>query len=131
MEILTAPHPMLTTICRADFVLEINVLAEMFDLMFKNNGIGLAAPQVGLPHRFFITAWHEVFVNPKIVKTSPIQIPVREGCLSLPGKTYKVWRHEWITLDSGETFDGEKAIVIQHELGHLDGKLISEIGRLA
>jgi peptide deformylase len=128
MELLFAPHKMLKTVCRADFVITPDQLIDMFELMRKHNGIGLAAPQVGLPYRLFITGWGEIFINPKIIEMSSQQIDCTEGCLSIPGEQYKVWRHIWIKMGDGRHYAGEKAQVIQHELQHLDGVLISSIG---
>jgi peptide deformylase len=130
MQILTDPHPMLHSICREDVVLNVDQIARMFKLMRDNNGIGLAAPQVGIPAKFFITAWGDLFFNPRIVQHFHPMIESVEGCLSLPGKQYKVKRYPQIKLATGEVYEGIQAIVIQHEINHLHGTLISDIGVL-
>ena len=85
----------------------------------------MAAPQVGIPERFFITAWGEVFLNPKIVGRQG-EIKITEQCLSLPGVSVLKTRATRITLSTGATYDGLKAVVIQHEIDHLDGILIND-----
>lgn len=64
MDILKAPHPLLYTICRSDFVVRQVDIENMFYLLEKHKAFGLAAPQVGINGRFFITNWGEVFVKP-------------------------------------------------------------------
>jgi peptide deformylase len=98
----------------------------MFCLMEEAGGCGLAAPQVGIDGRFFVTTWGEVFVNPKI-SLFKNRYWTTEGCLSLDGQ-YKVHRYEGITLEDGRQYYGHKAQVILHELDHLNGILISDEG---
>ena len=116
-------------------------------------GVGLAAPQVGISSRIFLTRPHEnsiirVFINPKIVKQSdqitdgPLRlseasVPGRdnklEGCLSIPNIWGKVNRAETITLayqdEAGtkhiEEFHGFLATIIQHETDHVNGILFT------
>lgn len=126
MEILIDPHEMLHTACRRDFTVTAAQIQEMFALMRAHNGIGLAAPQVGLDARLFVTGWNQVFHDPVIVEHSPRWRWSDEGCLSLPGKTIRVSRWSWVILETGERFDGLRAAVIQHELNHLDGILITD-----
>lgn len=111
------------------FVLNRKVLLEMFSLMWEHKGAGLAAPQVGIRQRFFITAWDEVFINPLVVprrKAGKMVGP--EGCLSLPGQTFMVERWREVGV-AGTLYTGGRALVIQHELDHLDGLLINERGK--
>ena len=56
--------PVLRKVCRADFVIGDKTLDRMFALMREKGGLGLAAPQVGIDARLFVTEWGEVFVNP-------------------------------------------------------------------
>jgi len=125
MQILTYPHPALARICRRDFTVSMDDINQMFFLLRECGGLGLAAPQVDIDGRFFITAWGDIFINPRIVSGAhPIKI--MEQCLSLPGETYEVKRLSKIKLATGQGFKGVQAIVIQHEINHLDGKLIRD-----
>lgn len=117
---------MLRQVCRADFTISFDQISDMFCLLRQHRGLGLAAPQVGIDARFFVTEWREMFSNPQIVKASTETSLVEEGCLSLPGQWYKVRRFNWIELRSGARYHGLRAQVIQHEIDHLDGRLISD-----
>jgi peptide deformylase len=124
MQLVAPNDPILRTICRRDFSISLNDLHQMFFLMREKNGLGLAAPQVGIPARLFVTGWGMVFVDPQIVaRDGPC--PQVEGCLSLPGIQVQVRRWRRITLFDGETYEGIQAQVIQHELDHLNGVLIT------
>lgn len=136
------------------------VAARMIELMFAAEGIGLAAPQVGLSWRMFVahvpssetrspetdppTATKEpvVYVNPVLsVPTGPLE-PYEEGCLSLPEITGEVLRPAGITISAtdpdGREFThtgwGLLSRCWQHEMDHLDGVLIldrmSQMSRL-
>lgn len=129
MELVAANDPILRKGCRADFVVSAGQIADMFRLMNKMGGVGLAAPQVGIDARLFITAWGEIFINPEIEEVSSNTPAKLEGCLSLPGQEFWVTRHEWIQLADGRQYRGAQAQVIQHEMDHLNGVLISDIGR--
>ena len=104
--------------------------------MIVNNGIGLAAPQVGLPHRAFVMMGKSIFCcfNPIVVDTSSEQIYLEEGCLTFPGLIVKVKRPKMIraryTEPNGQTvtkkFIGMTARVFQHELDHLNGILFTQ-----
>lgn len=129
------------------------VATRMIDLMHGAEGIGLAAPQVGLTWRLFVThvpAHRDdpetdpnpnlpttseeplVFFNPEITESSRDLAPYDEGCLSLPGILGEVRRPSIITVRAtdlkGNTFElraaGLLARCIQHEIDHLDGVLI-------
>ena len=100
--------------------------------MYDNNGIGLAANQVGVGYRIFAmrgTPENFVCFNPRIVQPSEEQVVLEEGCLSYPGLIVKVKRPQHIRCrfqtPNGETltktFTGMSARVFQHELDHLDG----------
>ena len=106
---------------------------EMFETMIQAEGVGLAAPQVGIPQRFFVVIADDnvrrVFVNPQIVSTSAEMTDYDEGCLSLPGFNESIRRPAKIKVqamdENGKNFaleaDGLLARIIQHENDHLDG----------
>lgn len=117
-----------------------NLVQDMLDTMYAQNGVGLAAPQIGENVRVFVidvSTGNEplnprVFINPKIVKKSGACIS-HEGCLSFPEAYTDVKRYEYVmvkALDTnGRSFvleakDGSLlARCIQHEFDHLDGVL--------
>ncbi|MGI9013529.1 MAG: peptide deformylase [Phycisphaerales bacterium] len=127
------------------------VAIRMIELMIAADGVGLAAPQVGLPWRMFVTRSREpddhlphcIFINPTLSAPSDDVESAEEGCLSLPGVTVTVQRHRAVTvnatnLDGHEfslTGEGLDARIWQHEHNHLDGILIidrmSPMDRLA
>ncbi len=141
MEIVNYPHPALRhkskPIRRVDAKLK-ETVAEMFELMYAANGIGLAANQVDLPFRLFIAnlagkkgeGEEYVFINPVVSKPKGNE-EKEEGCLSLPGLYAPVKRPERVTFNAynlqGEELtadlDGMMARVVQHETDHLDGKM--------
>ena len=83
MQLVRPDDPILHRVCRPDFVLRANIIQQMFRLLEETGGLGLAAPQVGIDARFFVTIWGEVFVNPKIAHREG-EMQRQEGCLSLP-----------------------------------------------
>jgi len=112
------------------------LIKQMAITMSKNNGVGLAAPQVGENLQLFmidITGKKKdlkVFINPKILKLEGRQVG-EEGCLSVPGIYADVPRAEFVEVQAqdieGNKFvleaEGLLAIAIQHENDHLHGKL--------
>ena len=113
----------------------------MFETMISANGVGLAAPQVGIAKRFFVIMVDDdvrrVFINPVITKTSIEESEFDEGCLSIPGVYESIRRPEKISVTainergrhfSLENVDGLLARVIQHENDHLDGILYIDRG---
>jgi peptide deformylase len=111
-----------------------DIAMELLKTMNDNNGIGLAANQIGKPYRVFaIRGFPENYVcfNPRIVHMSEEKIYLEEGCLSFPNLIVKVKRPKQIRVrfqtPSGvvdtKVFDGLTARVFQHELDHLDGVL--------
>lgn len=104
--------------------------------MIANNGIGLAAPQIGLPYRAFVLTGKPIMCcfNPIIVDTSSEQIYLEEGCLSFPNLIVKIKRPKIIraryTMPNGETvtnkFIGMTARIFQHELDHLNGVVFTQ-----
>lgn len=118
------------------FTDELRILVDsMIDTLIEADGVGLAAPQIGVSERLFITKLPDeeprVFVNPEIIETSNEVGPYEEGCLSIPGIYCEVIRPLSVTLQAqdlkGKAFtlkaDGLLARVIQHEYDHLNGKL--------
>ena len=107
---------------------------KLVKFMYDNNGIGIAANQVGLSYNIFAMRGHpENFVcyNPKIVMPSEEKIVLDEGCLTFPGLYVKIKRSKHIRVrfqtPGGETitrqFTGMSARIYQHELDHLNGVL--------
>jgi len=130
MKILHTPDDRLIESCRHVNVLDISEVIEMFTLMNQQNAYGLAAPQVGINERFFVTHWGGLFVNPTFIpRVADGKTWAPESCLSLPGKTFMVERWNTIQVD-GKFYTGLHARIIQHEYDHLDGLLISEVGVL-
>jgi peptide deformylase len=114
---------------------EITVLiADMVETMWRQVGIGLAAPQIGVGLRIFVMdggkSKARVLVNPEIVDRRGVVLE-EEGCLSLPGIFADVERSKWVQV-TGLDGEGEpvsfeasdlRAKVIQHEMDHLNGVL--------
>jgi peptide deformylase len=125
MRLVASDHPILRTVCRSDFSIDVADINQMFELMRAKGGLGLAAPQVGIDARLFVTGWGQVFVDPQIVVARDERL-VPEGCLSLPGVEVQALRFNNIVLANGERFEGLQAQVIQHEIGHLNGILITD-----
>jgi len=112
------------------------VIQDLWDTMYNAKGLGLAAPQIDIPHRLFVIdlpdqKWKQVFINPIIIEFSGEDIVQTEGCLSIPGVQGYVSRKTKIVIDYytedwiyvREEYDGIKSRVIQHEYDHLEGKL--------
>lgn len=102
--------------------------------MITENGVGIAAPQVGVHKRVIIVETPQgpqAFINPRIIQKSLRKIESEEGCLSVPGIFGIVRRHRSVTVEAineqGEHVtmraDHFPAIVFQHEIDHLDGVL--------
>lgn len=111
--------------------------AQLVATMIKADGIGLAAPQVDRPERIFVALLSDeyyVFVNPTITELSESQGTDKEACLSLPGVTVpvrrpKIVKVEWYDAAGNpqkKKFKRMNARVVQHEMDHLEGKLISD-----
>lgn len=120
------------------------LIADMFETMDAANGVGLAAPQIGVGLRVFVYAMENddgvaprgVLVNPALVTSKvpgsdPDPEEESEGCLSVPGESFPLKRAEWVRVSG---FDGAGAPLefeatgwfarcMQHEYDHLDGKL--------
>jgi peptide deformylase len=109
------------------------LLTDMAETMRAGNGVGLAAPQVGVLKRCCVIDVGEgllELVNPEIVSTEG-EVTVIEGCLSVPGRAGRVVRPEKVTVKaqdrSGEAIEvsgeGMLAVCLCHEIDHLDGIL--------
>lgn len=138
-EILHFPDPRLRT--RAEPVDIVDdkirrIVEDMLKTMYEAPGIGLAATQVNVHKRIVVLDVTEdqsdplVLINPEILETRGEE-SMDEGCLSVPGVYETVTRAEWVRVHAlnldGDSFEleteGLKAVCIQHELDHLEGKL--------
>jgi len=120
------------------------LIADMFETMYNAEGVGLAAPQIGLEDRILVLdlsvladedpsfdGFKKTFINAHIIERDGEEKSVEEGCLSIPGIHEKVPRKNRIRIQyldeklqaHDEVFEGYKARVIQHEYDHLDGIL--------
>jgi peptide deformylase len=123
---------------------------EMFKMMYAAQGVGLAAPQVGVNKRLMVyneqgdpKKWLDevIMVNPKIVEFSDSKEIDMEGCLSFPDMSGEVERSKWIKVEAlnlkgkkmKKKYTGWEARIFQHEYDHLDGVVyidrLSEEGR--
>ena len=124
-----------------EFPLHVNnkrFIADMIQTMYENNGIGLAANQVGYNRRIFVMDTSnerdnpQVFINPIVRSKNNIKMTDIEGCLSCPGEQVKVSRSISVNLEwfcehekkQFKTFYHLPCRVVQHEMDHLNGKLI-------
>ncbi len=113
-----------------------NFILDMLETMEKNDGAGLAAPQVGKGLSIITVNFEEenyVFLNPRILAVSEKKESAEEGCLSLPPKVvFPVERFQWVKVRAqdyaGKPFEikaeGLLARILQHEIDHLQGTLI-------
>ena len=139
LQIIKYPHPTLryrsSPIRRVDKALR-EIVAEMFDLMYQHEGVGLAANQVDLPLRLFVAnpagvrgeGEELVIINPEIQRPRGSEA-AQEGCLSLPGVYGQVKRPKTVRLSAYDLkgnpidtdVDGFLGRVLQHEYDHLNG----------
>lgn len=107
---------------------------NLVETMYENNGLGLAAIQVGIPLRVFAmrgSPMNFVLFNPRVVMPSDEYVILEEACLSWPGLVFKINRPKHVRVrfagPNGEvvshTFSGMTARVVQHEITHLDGEV--------
>lgn len=110
------------------------LLESMLVTMYAHDGLGLAAPQVGINRRMLVVDIGEgplMMINPQ-VKSSSGSCELEEGCLSVPETTIKIARPQKILVRYLDTdgewhervFENLMARVLMHEIDHLDGKLI-------
>ena len=135
-ENITVDYPQLNTL-----------ITNMFETMYHAEGVGLAAPQVGLSIRLLVIdlepfkeddpvlgAFKTVMINPSIIERSAEEGTAEEGCLSIPGVHEMVLRPDKIKIkyfdadfnEHIDDFEGFKARVIQHEYDHLEGHLFTD-----
>jgi len=111
------------------------LIPEMVQIMRNAEGVGLAAPQIGISLSLCVIEINgvvSVYFNPRIKVSSEETVIFEEGCLSLPGEFFPIERHEKITIQYNDitgksrklTATGFLAIVLQHEIDHLEGTLI-------
>ena len=131
-----------------------DLIKNMWDTMYSANGVGLAAPQIGLSIRIFVidtfpfseqeelskkesmelSSFKKVFINPKIIEKNGKDWDFNEGCLSIPDIREDISRKESIKINFlDENFvsknlilSGIKARVVQHEYDHLEGILFTD-----
>jgi len=115
------------------------LVKKMTDIMLENKGIGLAAPQVGVPLRLFIISLDgsreniKVYINPTVTPSGELN-ESEEGCLSVPGIYTKIRRYKKCTVTAtdldGNEFteeaDGLYARCLQHESDHIEGMTIAD-----
>lgn len=113
------------------------LIEDMLDTMYENDGVGLAAPQVGILRRIAVVDVGEgpiVLINPEILETSGEQTG-EEGCLSLPGKSGQVTRPNYAKVKALDKdmkefiVEGEELLAraLLHEIDHLDGHMYTEL----
>jgi len=139
--IIIFPDDRLTTVCEPVTVFDkklSDLVQDLFDAMYAGDGIGLAAPQVGVLQRIFVMDVRQgkkphnplAFINPRIEAATGSAVD-EEGCLSMPGLFLNVRRATYLHF-AAQTLSGDvhwgalrgvEARVFQHELDHLDGVL--------
>lgn len=130
------------------------LIENMYETMYEAHGVGLAAPQIGLPIRVFLVDttpfaedesytpeeqeqlanFKKTFVNAEILEEEGEEWAFSEGCLSIPGINEDVFRKPTVTIkyqdenfkEYTETYDGLIARVIQHEYDHIEGVLFTD-----
>ena len=117
---------------------DLRLIREMVEIMYEEDGVGLAAPQVGVSKRIIVVSpravrgEEQVYINPEITYFSEQQEIGLEGCLSVPNVSCEVNRAKKITLKA-LTMEGKQLVeelqnfparIIQHEIDHLNGILL-------
>ena len=150
LKIVLAPDPVLRIVC--DPLAQVDshhkkLIKEMFETMYEANGVGLAAPQVGINKRIFIIdagAREEIknpiaMINPIITNIKKKTSIYEEGCLSFPSHYAELERSDEITVEYLDEYNKKQKLVtkdftsrvIQHELDHINGILfIDHLSRL-
>ncbi len=157
LPIVAYGHPVLKKKCKEidqDYPKLGELISNMWETMYNANGVGLAAPQIGLPIRVFIVdaspfaedenldeaeknilkSFKKVFINPTIIEEEGIEWDFNEGCLSIPEVREDVFRKPTITIEyqdenfvsHKEEFTGLAARVVQHEYDHIEGILFTD-----
>lgn len=145
LRIVISPDPLLNTVCEEVDPTERDLkhlARQMANLMYKNNGVGIAGPQVGVTKRIVVIDCDYdggkrnpiVMINPVIVETKGTPVTEEEGCLSLPGISVPVERKPWARVRyqdfEGDWWelasDGLLGRCMQHEIDHLNGITLFE-----
>ena len=157
LPIIAYGHPVLkrkAEVINKDYPKLLELIDNMFETMYNANGVGIAAPQIGLSVRLFIVdtnpfsedeslsdeersqlkSFKKIFINPKILDQNGDEWSFEEGCLSIPHIRESVFRQESIKIqyfDENftqyiESYDGLLARVIQHEYDHIEGILFTD-----
>lgn len=131
------------------------LIANMWETMYNAMGVGIAAPQIGLPIRLFVIDaspfaegeeiseadekvlkdFKRTFINAKIIEETGDEWAFNEGCLSIPDVREDVFRKETITIEyfdenwkkQTETLTGLPARIVQHEYDHIEGVLFTDL----
>ncbi len=138
--IRTAPDPVLRRKARRVRAIDSSIqklIGDMIETMHSAPGVGLAAPQVGIPLRVIVIGLPEeediCLINPEVVRRKGERL-VNEGCLSVPGYVGEVKRSEAVTVKGRDPGGKELRIradellaqVLEHEIDHLNGGLYSD-----
>lgn len=130
------------------------LIENMWETMYQAHGVGIAAPQIGLPIRLFIIDaspfaededltieeqevlkdFKRIFINAKVVEETGDEWAFNEGCLSIPDVREDVFRTETVTIEyldenwnkKKETLSGLAARIVQHEYDHIEGVLFTD-----
>ena len=124
------------------------LIGDMWDTLYYADGVGLAAPQIGLSVRIFMVDGSELaedrpelkdfkrlVINPRIIETSPETVVYQEGCLSLPKLWADIERPKSVKMaylnrdfePVEEWFHGMASRMVQHEYSHLEGELFTDL----
>lgn len=157
LPIIAYGHPVLkrkAEVINKDYPKLLELINDMFETMYNANGVGIAAPQIGLSIRIFIVdtnpfsedeslsdedrselkSFKKTFINPEILDENGDEWSFEEGCLSIPNIRESVLRQESIKIqyfDENfnkhiESYNGLLARVIQHEYDHIEGILFTD-----
>jgi len=144
LDIVIWPNPTLNEVCKPCKVGDPglrNIAERMAVTMYENEGVGLAAPQVGFDKRLIVVdcqyfesgeADPIFLVNPEVIETGDDAVRDQEGCLSFPGISVPITRPsfarvKYYDIEGNECFiegDGLLGRCLQHEIDHLDGKTV-------
>ena len=143
-KVRTIPDPVLNKVSKPirkfNRALE-NLVKDMFDTMYDEHGVGLAAVQIGILKRIlvidleFMNFIKGVFINPELVEYSKEMQDGEEGCLSVPGISVPLNRPKWVKIQYQNT-KGKKNMIeaemlmaraLLHEMDHLDGKIFVDL----
>lgn len=145
LKIVTAPSDLLRQVCQPCEVGDPDLrklTTQMASLMYQTNGVGIAAPQVGVLKRVIVVDCDVesdqpnpiVMVNPVLVETKGQPVVEEEGCLSCPGISVPIARAPWASVDYFDLdgnpqhveSDGLLGRCLQHEIDHLNGRTLFE-----